>query len=183
LQHLKKIPIVHVKGSNNQIGVLSKENVLAGGKHSPPLKLNGRSPVKYVQTRPSSECRMVNMLTSGRRFDPRSVQSNDNTIIVSSIQSVTQNKRKTPRRDCIGVEITSFFKSELFWARLFKTVDKVINRVNHLSGGQLSTGYILLFKSCPLAKHALSWIDFVQFNLVRIKFYPEDKYCHQGKLV
>jgi hypothetical protein len=40
-------------------------------------------------------------------------------------------------------------------ARLFKTVDKVICWINHLSSGQL-----LLFESCPLDKCALSWMTF-----------------------
>jgi hypothetical protein len=62
-------------------------------------------------------------------------------------------------------------------ARLFKTVDKVICWINHLSSGQL-----LLFKSCPLDKCALSWTTFVKFNWVRIKFYPVDKYDRQLKL-
>ena len=53
---------------------------------------------------------------------------------------------------------------------LFKTVDKVIRWINHLSSGQL-----LLLKSCPLDKCALSWTTFVKFNWVRIKFYPVDK--------
>jgi hypothetical protein len=55
-------------------------------------------------------------------------------------------------------------------ARLFKTVDKVICWINHLSSGQL-----LLLKSCPLDKCALSWTTFVKFNWVRIKLYPVDK--------
>ena len=62
-------------------------------------------------------------------------------------------------------------------ARLFKTVDKVICWINHLSSGQL-----LLFESCPLDKCALSWTTFVKFNWVRIKFYPVDKYDRQLKL-
>ena len=62
-------------------------------------------------------------------------------------------------------------------ARLFKTVDKVICWINHLSSGQL-----LLFKSCPLDKCVLSWTTFVKFNWVRIKFYPVDKYDRQLKL-
>ena len=60
---------------------------------------------------------------------------------------------------------------------LFKTVDKVICWINHLSSGQL-----LLFESCPLDKCALSWTTFVKFNWVRIKFYPVDKYDRQLKL-
>ena len=39
-----------------------------------------------------------------------------------------------------------------------------------------------LFKSCPLEIYALSWTTFVQSNLVRIKFYPVDKYDRQLKL-